>query len=132
MRTPHRKNSRSRRRFPPDSATGAIKMMKMNRRTGAFDANGAAFIDRLGQRPKIREPKYPSAESATHSGVESHFQRFADPRPGNPGVLPQADLNGAPLALKRFGRILSLLACVLLVAVTGGIFAQDEEEEEKS
>ena len=110
----------------------------MNRRIGETAkgercpccANGAALIGSLGQRPRIDEAKRPSAESATHFRVESRLQRFiADGVLGNPGVLPQADLNRAPLAPKRCGRILSLLVCLLLVGVAGMAFAQDEEEE---
>ena len=95
-------------------------------------ANGAALIGSLGQRPRMDEAKRPSAESATHSGIESRLQRFLDVLLENPGVLPQANLNRAPLARKRCGRILSFLICVLMIALAGASFAQDEEQEEAS
>jgi hypothetical protein len=59
----------------------------MKRRTHEYRANGAAFIDSLGQRPRIHESEYPSAESATHSGIESRLQRFLDVLLGN--LAPQ-------------------------------------------
>ena len=100
----------------------------MNRRTNAFRANGAAFIQSLGQRPRFHESEYPSAESATHFSVESRLQCLFDVPLGNPGGLPQTDLNRAPLARKRCGRILSFLVCLLLVGVAGVAFAEGFEE----
>jgi hypothetical protein len=104
-------------------------MVRMNRRTHEFRANGAAFIDSLGQCPRIHEPEYPSAQSAAHYRVESRLQRFIDNcLPGFPGALPEADLIRAPLALERWRRILISFFCVLALGVTVAGFAQDEEE----
>src|SRR4029077_4140737 len=94
--------------------------------------NGAALIGSLGQRPRMDEEKRTSAESAIHSGIESRLQRFLDVRLENPGVLPQANLTRAPLARKRCGRILSFLICVLMIALAGASFAQEEEREEEA
>ena len=105
----------------------------MNRRTHEFRANGAAFIDSLGQRPRMHEAKSPSAESAAHFRVGSRLQRFIDNcLSGFPGVLPQANLTRAPLALKRCRRILISFSCVLTLGVTVAALAQDEEQEEAS
>ena len=101
----------------------------MNRRTHPLRANGAAFIDSLGQRPTVHEAKSPSAESATHFRVESRLQRLLDNcLPGFPGALPQADLTRAPLALNRYRRIIVSFSCVLALGFTVAAFAQDEEE----
>ena len=102
----------------------------MNRRTHPLRANGAAFIDSLGQRPTVPEAKSPSAESATHFRVESRLQPLLDNcLPGFPGALPQADLTRAPLALNRCRRIIVSFSCVLALGFTVAAFAQDEEEE---
>jgi len=102
----------------------------MNRRTHPLRANGAAFIDSLGQRPTVHEAKSPSAGSATHFRVESRLQRLLDNcLPGFPGAFPQADLTRAPLALNRCRRIIVSFSCVLALGFTVATFAQDEEEE---
>src|SRR4029077_12585235 len=101
----------------------------MNRRTHPLRANGAAFIDSLGQRPTVHEAKSPSAESATHFRVESRLQRLLDNcLPGFPGALPQADLTRALLALNRYRRIIVFFSCFLALGFTVAAFAQDEEE----
>jgi hypothetical protein len=45
----------------------------------------------------------PGAESAVHRRFESRFQRYRFDVARNPGAVPQAVYDGAPLALKFLG-----------------------------
>src|SRR6266542_144782 len=67
-----------------------------------FSAKGAASSQAWGNVPRFVDRKGPSAEGATHLGVESRFQRFVSDLIRIPGALPQAYVITAPSALNRY------------------------------
>src|SRR6266508_6962920 len=67
-----------------------------------FSAKGAASSQAWGNVPGFVDRKGPSAEGATHLGVESRFQRFVSDLIRIPGALPQAYVITAPSALNRY------------------------------
>src|SRR6266542_3776415 len=67
-----------------------------------FSAKGAASSQAWGNVPGFVDRKGPSAEGATHLGVESRFQRFVSDLIRIPGALPQAYVITAPSAFNRY------------------------------